>query len=96
VLLRLSKRGSVASSGLEKWFFECCNSGLGVFSAYIFDLKYDNVRREIKMEYFVKNLKVHKHPVPSTCNVQYTNEHLYYTPPAGYEKCDNCFTELPR
>ncbi len=48
------------------------------------------------MKYFVKNSKVHKYPVPATCNVQYSGETLHDSPPAGYEKCDNCFTELPR
>jgi len=48
------------------------------------------------MKYFVKNLKVHKYPVPATCKVTYTGEKLYDSPPAGYEKCDHCFPELPR
>jgi hypothetical protein len=48
------------------------------------------------MKYFVKNNKVHKYPVPPTCTVKYTNEPLHDTPPAGHEKCDNCFTNLPR
>jgi len=47
------------------------------------------------MKYFVKNLKVHKHPVPSRCKVVYTNEKLHDSPPAGTEKCDDCF-QLPR
>ena len=48
------------------------------------------------MKYFVKNLKVHKHPVPSTCTVKYDGEKLLDSPPSGTEKCDNCFTDLPR
>jgi hypothetical protein len=48
------------------------------------------------MKYFVKNKKIHKHPVPSSCKVKYTDEKLYSSPPSGYEKCDHCFTELPR
>jgi len=48
------------------------------------------------VKYFVKNLKVHKYPVPDSCNVDYTNETLHDDPPIGYEKCDNCFLELPR
>ena len=48
------------------------------------------------MKYFVKNLKNHKYPVPATCNVEYSNEQLHDSPLPGYEKCDNCFTELPR
>lgn len=48
------------------------------------------------VRYFVKNLKVHKYPVPSQCKVTYTNETLYDSPPAGYEKCDDCYPELPR
>lgn len=48
------------------------------------------------MKYFVKNLKVHKYPVPSTCTVKYGGETLHSSPPSGYEKCDNCFTNLPR
>lgn len=47
------------------------------------------------MKYFVKNNKVHKHPVPKKCKVTYTNERLHDSPPSGYEKCDDCF-ELPR
>lgn len=43
------------------------------------------------MSYFVKNLKVHKYPVPATCNVQYTGENLHDSIPSGYEKCDHCF-----
>jgi hypothetical protein len=48
------------------------------------------------MKYFVKNLKVHKYPVPASCNVKHTGETLHDEPPKGYEKCDNCFTNLPR
>lgn len=48
------------------------------------------------MKYFVKNSKVHKYPVPNSCTVKYTGETLYDNPPQGYEKCDNCFRELPR
>lgn len=48
------------------------------------------------VKYFVKNLKVHKYPVPDSCNVIYTNEPLHDSPPTSYEKCDNCFLELPR
>jgi hypothetical protein len=48
------------------------------------------------MSYFVKNNKVHKLPVPPTCNVKYDKEPTHPTPPSGYEKCDNCFTFLPR
>lgn len=48
------------------------------------------------MKYFVKNLKVHKYPVPEKCKVIYTNETLYDEPPTGIEKCDHCFPELPR
>lgn len=43
------------------------------------------------MQYFVKNDKTHKYPVPSTCSVKYTGEKLHDTPPAGIEKCDHCF-----
>jgi len=48
------------------------------------------------VQYFVKNLKVHKYPVPDDCKVTYTGETLHYSPPEGYEKCDDCFPELPR
>ena len=48
------------------------------------------------VKYFVKNLKVHKYPVPKTCPVKYEGEKLHDTPPPGYEKCDRCFTELPK
>ena len=51
--------------------------------------------RRCKVKYFVKNLKVHKYPVPSRCKVVYTDEKLHDTPPAGTEKCDDCF-QLPR
>ena len=47
------------------------------------------------MRYFVKNLKVHKYPIPSNCKVKYTSEKLHATVPKGYEKCDDCFN-LPR
>jgi len=47
------------------------------------------------MKYFVKNLKIHKYPVPSNCKVKHTGETLHSTPPTGYEKCDDCFN-LPR
>ena len=48
------------------------------------------------VKYFVKNLKVHKYPVPSKCKVIYTTETLHDSPELGYEKCDDCFPELPR
>jgi hypothetical protein len=51
--------------------------------------------RSMVMRYFVKNLKVHKHPKPKKCKVQYTGETLHSSPPDGYEKCDDCF-DLPR
>jgi len=47
------------------------------------------------MKYFVKNLKVHKYPVPAQCKVKYTGERLHDDIPQGYEKCDDCF-KLPR
>ena len=47
------------------------------------------------MAYSVKNLKVHKHLVPSSCKVKHTGEQLHSAPPAGYEKCDDCFN-VPR
>lgn len=43
------------------------------------------------VKYFVKNLKVHKYPVPRDCKVKYNGEKLYDQPPPGYEKCDDCF-----
>lgn len=43
------------------------------------------------MKYFVKNLKVHKYPVPNSCNVKYDNENLHDSKPHGYEECDHCF-----
>lgn len=42
-------------------------------------------------KYFVKNLKVHKYPIPSRCKVHHTGEPLRDTIPKGYEKCDHCF-----
>ena len=43
------------------------------------------------VQYFVKNKKNHKYPVPSRCKVHYTGETLYDEPRKGYEKCDHCF-----
>jgi len=51
--------------------------------------------KQIIMKYFIKNLKVHKYPVPNKCKVKYTGEKLHDSIPAGYEKCDDCFS-LPR
>lgn len=48
------------------------------------------------VKYFVKNLKIHKYPVPNRCKVKYTDEPLHDSPPASPEKCDDCFPELPR
>lgn len=48
------------------------------------------------MKYFVKNLKIHKFPVPAGCKVVHTGEKLHDHPPASYEKCDDCYPELPR
>jgi len=47
-------------------------------------------------KYFVKNNKIHKYPVPASCDVKHTGEKLHDYEPAGYEKCDNCYPELPR
>ncbi len=47
------------------------------------------------MQYFIKNGKIHKYPVPSECNVEYTGEKLYDEEPSWPEKCDHCF-DLPR
>jgi len=47
------------------------------------------------MQYFVKNDKIHKYPVPNDCHVEYTGEKLHSIPPDGPEKCDHCFN-LPR
>ena len=47
------------------------------------------------MRYLVKNLEVHKHPVPRNCKVTYTGEKLRSSQPLGHEKCDGCF-RLPR
>ena len=47
------------------------------------------------MQYFVKNNKVHKYPVPDSCTVQYTGETLYDNPPSWSEKCNHCFN-LPK
>jgi len=43
------------------------------------------------MQYFIKDSKVHIHPVPSNCTVKYTKENLYNEIPAMYDKCDKCF-----
>jgi hypothetical protein len=43
------------------------------------------------VKYFIKNTRVHKYPVPSSCHVEYTGEKLYDTIPEGYDKCDHCF-----
>jgi hypothetical protein len=47
------------------------------------------------MQYFVKNLKIHKYPVPSSCKVEYDRQKCYDTETRGrgYEKCDDCFPE---
>ncbi|MBA7666682.1 hypothetical protein ES703_74763 [subsurface metagenome] len=48
-------------------------------------------------KYFLKDGdRVHKYPVPSSCTVRYDGEKLYDSPPEGHDKCDNCFTDLPR
>jgi hypothetical protein len=46
------------------------------------------------VKYFIKHTRVHKYPVPSSCNVVYDGEELYDTIPEGYDMCDHCF-ELP-
>ncbi len=59
-------------------------------------------RMEIPMatKYFVKNKKVHKKPVPSSCLVIYNDQKLYDTDTEAMkhadEKCDKCFPELPQ
>jgi len=47
------------------------------------------------MEYFVKNLEVHKYLVPARWKAKYTGETLRTSVLASYEKCDDCFG-LPR
>jgi len=42
-------------------------------------------------EYFVKNSKIHRYPIPKNCNVRYEKDKRYKLPPQGYEKCYNCF-----
>jgi hypothetical protein len=51
--------------------------------------------REI-LWYFVKDLKIHKYPVPNRCKVKHTNEIFYFKPPMEYEKCVNCFPNSPK
>jgi len=42
--------------------------------------------------YFIKDMKVHKYPVPSKCDQEYNGEKLYGTIPEGsYVKCTKCF-----
>jgi hypothetical protein len=48
-------------------------------------------RGDAVVRYFVKHTRVHKYPVPSNCNVVYTDETLHDTVPNGYDKCDKCF-----
>ena len=40
-------------------------------------------------EYFIKNKIVHKNP--PDCHVEYLEEKIYGTSPAGYQKCKKCF-----
>lgn len=53
------------------------------------------------VQYWVKGDRIHKYPVPSSCNAKRINESLYFTiadakKHGGKDKCDNCFPELPR
>lgn len=42
--------------------------------------------------YFIKDMKVHKYPVPSKCDEEYNGEKLYGAIPEGsYVKCNKCF-----
>ena len=42
--------------------------------------------------YFIKDMKVHKYPVPSKCEEEYNGEKLYGAIPEGsYVKCNKCF-----
>jgi len=47
------------------------------------------------VQYFVKNRKVHKHPVPSNCKVSYDGQTLHAMVASTYEKCDDCWSKLP-
>ena len=48
----------------------------------------------IATQYFVKNKKVHKYPVPNSCHVKYENQKLYDSDTEAMkhadEKCDKC------
>lgn len=44
-----------------------------------------------EVKYFVKDEKVHKYPAPKTCKVKHAGEKLQDEPPAGYDKCSECF-----
>lgn len=48
-------------------------------------------RGDNMVQYFIKNTRVHKYPVPSNCHVKYEGETLHDTIPEGYDKCDHCF-----
>lgn len=49
------------------------------------------------VKYFLKNEKLHKYPLPETCDVQYGNEELYENPPQATAQaaCKKCFSNLP-
>lgn len=61
---------------------------------FICALKRNMCERGDKMgevKYFVKDEKMHKYPAPETCKVKHTGEKLHDEPPAGYDKCSQCF-----
>lgn len=53
------------------------------------------------VKYWLIGDRIHKYPVPSSCNAKRTYETLYDTKEeakahGGKDLCDNCFPELPR
>ena len=53
------------------------------------------------VKYWVKGDRIHKSPVPDTCNAIRHDEPLYDSVEeakkhGGKDMCDNCFTNLPR
>ena len=48
---------------------------------------------KVTMNYFMKNGKLHKNPIPFECPVIREGELLYGSIPEGYELCPKCFKE---
>ena len=48
------------------------------------------------LRYFIKDFKVHKRPTPNNCSCNYVGERLLRTPPLSFERCADCFPEIPK